>query len=84
MEFDFGRISAELRYKLLVSFVGPRPIALVTSQCPEGVGNAAPVSFFNVFAQTPPLLLLGLQHRPGGLRKDTTTTSSRPENSWLT
>jgi flavin reductase (DIM6/NTAB) family NADH-FMN oxidoreductase RutF len=72
MEFDFGRISAELRYKLLVSFVGPRPIALVTSQSPEGVGNAAPVSFFNVFAQTPPLLLLGLQHRPGGLRKDTT------------
>lgn len=72
MEFDFGRITAELRYKLLVSFVGPRPIALVTSLSPDGIGNAAPVSFFNVFAQTPPLLILGLQHRPGDARKDTT------------
>ena len=71
MEFDFGRIAAELRYKLLVSFVGPRPIALVTTLSPEGVANAAPMSFFNVFAQTPPLLILGLQDREG-LRKDTT------------
>lgn len=72
MEFDFGQIAAALRYKLLVSFVGPRPIALVTSLSPEGVGNAAPMSFFNVFAQTPPLLILGLQHRSGEIRKDTT------------
>ena len=72
MDFDFTRISAAERYKLLVSFVGPRPIALVTSQSSDGIGNAAPVSFFNVFAQTPPLLLLGLQHRPGDERKDTT------------
>ena len=71
MEFDFGRIAAELRYKLLVSFVGPRPIALVTTLSPEGVVNAAPMSFFNVFAQSPPLLILGLQDREG-VRKDTT------------
>ena len=71
MEFDFGRITAELRYKLLVSFVGPRPIALVTSRSPEGVSNAAPMSYFNVFAQTPPLLILGIQHRPSGSHKDT-------------
>jgi flavin reductase (DIM6/NTAB) family NADH-FMN oxidoreductase RutF len=71
MEFDFGRITAELRYKLLVSFVGPRPIALVTTLSPEGIVNAAPMSFFNVFAQSPPLLILGLQDREG-VRKDTT------------
>lgn len=72
MEFDFGRITAELRYKLLVSFVAPRPIALVTSRSPEGISNAAPMSFFNVFAQTPPLLILGIQNRPSGRHKDTT------------
>ena len=71
MEFDFDAIGAELRYKLLVSFVGPRPIALVTTQSPSGVGNAAPMSFFNVFAQSPPLLILGIQDREGA-RKDTT------------
>ena len=71
MEFDLDAIGAELRYKLLVSFVGPRPIALVTTQSPSGVGNAAPMSFFNVFAQSPPLLILGIQDREGA-RKDTT------------
>ena len=71
MEFDFTAIGAELRYKLLCSFVGPRPIALVTTLGQDGVPNAAPMSFFNVFAQTPPLLILGLQDRPHG-PKDTT------------
>jgi flavin reductase (DIM6/NTAB) family NADH-FMN oxidoreductase RutF len=71
MEFDFTRIGAELRYKLLCSFVGPRPIALVTTLSLDGVPNAAPMSFFNVFAQTPPLLILGLQDRVAG-PKDTT------------
>ena len=71
MEFDFTAIGADLRYKLLCSFVGPRPIALVTTLGRDGVANAAPMSFFNVFAQTPPLLILGLQDRPHG-PKDTT------------
>ena len=51
MEFDFTAIAAELRYKLLCSFVGPRPIALVTTVSLDGAPNAAPMSFFNVFAQ---------------------------------
>jgi flavin reductase (DIM6/NTAB) family NADH-FMN oxidoreductase RutF len=72
MEYDFTKLSAAERYKLLVGFVGPRPIALVTSQSTDGVSNAAPMSFFNVFAQTPPLLILGLQSRPSGEHKDTT------------
>jgi flavin reductase (DIM6/NTAB) family NADH-FMN oxidoreductase RutF len=71
MEFDFGQIAADPRYKLLVSFVGPRPIALVTTLSPEGVNNAALMSFFNVFAHSPPLLILGIQDREG-VRKDTT------------
>ena len=71
MEFDFGEIGAELRYKLLCSFVGPRPIALVTTLGLDGVPNAAPMSFFYVFAQTPPLLILGPQDRAHG-PKDTT------------
>ena len=61
MEYDFTKLSAAERYKLLVGFVGPRPIALVTSRSTAGASNAAPMSFFNVFAQTPPLLILGLQ-----------------------
>nr|WP_245635079.1 flavin reductase family protein [Marinobacterium profundum] len=72
MEFDFTRLSKQEKYKLLVSFVVPRPIALVTSRCPDGINNAAPISFFNVFSDEPPLLILGIQHKPGGSPKDTT------------
>ena len=59
------------RYKLLISLVIPRPIALVTTLGPTGVVNAAPFSFFNVFSETPPLAVLGLQARPDGSLKDT-------------
>ena len=59
------------RYKLLCSLVVPRPIALVTTVGPGGVVNAAPFSFFNVFAEDPALVVLGLQARPDGSLKDT-------------
>lgn len=72
MEYDFTALSKAEKYKLLVSFVVPRPIALVTSRCADGINNAAPISFFNVFSDEPPLLLLGIQHKPDGTPKDTT------------
>ena len=59
------------RYKLLISLVIPRPIALVTTVGPTGVVNAAPFSFFNVFSEHPPLCVLGLQARHEGGLKDT-------------
>ena len=50
----------------------PRPIALVTTISRDGVVNAAPFSFFNVFSENPALLVLGLQHNEDGSPKDTT------------
>src|SRR3546814_10475604 len=44
-------------YKLLVSNVMPRPIALVSTLSANGTVNAAPFSFFNVFSNAPPLLV---------------------------
>jgi hypothetical protein len=49
MEFDFDVLEKESRYKLLCAFVVPRPIALVTTVSTDGIPNAAPFSFFNVF-----------------------------------
>ena len=71
MTFDFAVLPQPLRYKLLVGLVVPRPIALVTSVGPGGIVNAAPYSFFNVFSDEPPLIVLGLQSRPDGTIKDT-------------
>ncbi len=77
MEFDFRTLQASDRYRLLTSFVVPRPIALVTTRALSGHDNAAPMSFFNVFAQEPPILILGIQGRSGGVEKDTTVNLRR-------
>jgi len=66
-------IAADRRYKILCSLVIPRPIALVTSVSEDGLVNAAPYSFFNVFGDTPPIIALGLHRRPERALKDTTT-----------
>ncbi len=63
MHFDFAQIPAQERYKLLVSTVVPRPIALVTTVNAEGRPNAAPFSFFNVVSEDPPLVVLGIGGR---------------------
>jgi len=70
-EADLTTLAPALRYKLLTGLVVPRPIALVTTVGPDGVVNAAPFSFFNVFSEDPALVVLGIQARPDGTPKDT-------------
>jgi flavin reductase (DIM6/NTAB) family NADH-FMN oxidoreductase RutF len=65
------------RYKLLCGVVVPRPIAFVTTLDENGKVNAAPFSFFNVFSEDPPLVVLGLQHKADGSPKDTTRNTHR-------
>ncbi len=77
MDLDFEKLSEKDRYRLLSNFVGPRPIALVTTVDEHGCSNAAPMSFFNVFSHEPPLLILGMQSRPDGTTKDTVVNIRR-------
>jgi flavin reductase (DIM6/NTAB) family NADH-FMN oxidoreductase RutF len=73
MDFRFADLSADDRYKLLVSLVVPRPIALVTTLSRAGRVNAAPFSFFNVLGDEPPLVILSVDGRDEdpGTPKDT-------------
>lgn len=71
MEFDFGALKASDRYKLLVSLVVPRPIALVTTVGAGDVVNAAPFSFFNVLGDDPPILIVSVDRKLDGTLKDT-------------
>jgi len=71
MELNFKKTSAKDRYKLLMSSVMPRPIALTTSKDSTGVINAAPFSYFNVMSATPPVLVMGVDSRSQGIFKDT-------------
>jgi flavin reductase (DIM6/NTAB) family NADH-FMN oxidoreductase RutF len=60
MHFDLTRIPATDAYKLLVSTVVPRPIALATTIDGQGRINAAPFSFFNAVSSVPPVVVLGI------------------------
>ena len=71
MLFDFDKIESANRYKLIVSTVTPRPIAWVVTQDAKGLVNAAPYSFFNAFANDPPVLIIGIGGRKPGDAKDT-------------
>src|SRR5882757_4725789 len=71
LSYDPNSLSQHDRYKLLISLVIPRPIALVTTLSKTGVVNAAPFSFFNLFSESPPIAVLGLQVKPEGGLKDT-------------
>ena len=61
MEFDLRKLDSHNRYKLLVSVVVPRPIALVTTVDDHGRVNAAPFSFFNAMGSEPALVVLGIR-----------------------
>jgi flavin reductase (DIM6/NTAB) family NADH-FMN oxidoreductase RutF len=68
MHFDLAQIPATDAYKLLVSTVVPRPIALATTVDGSGRVNAAPFSFFNAVSSVPPVVVLGIS--PGATSGD--------------
>ena len=77
MEYAPDQLAPRERYKVLASFVLPRPIAWVTSMSPTGVVNAAPYSFFNVFCEDPPLCMFAVNRRADGGTKDTLVNIQR-------
>src|SRR3954454_7692195 len=77
MQYAVSDVNHHDRYKILTAFVLPRPIAWVTTVGPTGVVNAAPFSFFNVFAEDPPLIVVAINKRPDGRLKDSWTNIER-------
>lgn len=71
MEFDLEGTHQKLAYKLLAGLVTPRPIAWITTQDADGVVNAAPFSFFNVFGTRPPIVGFAPGDKEPGIPKDT-------------
>ena len=57
-------------YGILLNSVAPRPIAWVVSQDANGLLNAAPFSFFNVFSGDPAVVAIGIGNRKPGQAKD--------------
>ena len=55
-------------YRLLTALVVPRPIAWVSTQSTEGIGNLAPHSFFTVASSDPPIVCFSSVGRKDTLR----------------
>jgi flavin reductase (DIM6/NTAB) family NADH-FMN oxidoreductase RutF len=70
MQYAAKDVTPHERYKLLISFVLPRPIAWLTTIGPTGVVNAAPFSFFHVVAEDPPRVMVAINQRADGRIKD--------------
>ena len=71
MDLLLEDLSTQDRYKFLSAVVIPRPVGLVTSKDQDGLYNAAPFSFFNVFSEDPAIVVLGLGAKHNGQAKDT-------------
>lgn len=71
MDLEFATLPIQERYKLLASLVIPRPIAWISTVNAAGVNNCAPYSFFNAFAEDPPLCMISFGPRQDGLAKHT-------------
>ncbi|CAM9684781.1 unnamed protein product [Pylaiella littoralis] len=57
-------------YPLMISAVVPRPIALTSTQAPDGTVNVAPFSYFNTVGHDPPTLAVSICRNGNGSKKD--------------
>ena len=71
MDYAASELTPRERYKVLTSFILPRPLARVTSVGTHGIVNAAPFSFINAFCEDPPLCMFAANRKPNGQDKDT-------------
>ena len=57
-------------YKLAISFIQPRPIALVSTLSVDAVRNLAPFSFYNMVSANPPVVMFAPSCRRDATAKD--------------
>lgn len=71
MIVDCQQLSAGELYPLLAGLIVPRPIAWVSTVDANGQSNLAPFSFFQLVTDMPPTLMISINRRADGSRKDT-------------
>ena len=71
MIFDFEKIEAKDRYKLMAGGIIPRPIAWIVTVGLDSVVNIAPFSYFTGLSSNPPTVVVSIGHKSDGSQKDT-------------
>ncbi len=70
MIFDYEKIEAKDRYKLMAGSIIPRPIAWIVTENENGILNIAPFSYFTGLSSNPPTLVVSIGHKSNGTPKD--------------
>jgi flavin reductase (DIM6/NTAB) family NADH-FMN oxidoreductase RutF len=70
-EIDLKDLRRGEAYGLMISFIVPRAIALVSTKDARGHINVAPFSYFTGLGSDPPMVTLGIANRRDGREKDT-------------
>ena len=68
--YSSDELTIKEQNKILIGAIGPRPIALISSQSDEEVVNVAPFSYFNIISYRPAIVSVSVQ-RINGQMKDT-------------
>jgi flavin reductase (DIM6/NTAB) family NADH-FMN oxidoreductase RutF len=68
--YSSDELTIKEQNKILIGAIGPRPIALISSQSDEEVVNVAPFSYFNIISYRPAIVSVSVQ-RINGKMKDT-------------
>lgn len=73
MQIDLRTAPGDWRqvYRLCISFINPRPIALVSTLSSDGRPNLAPFSFYNMVCANPPVVMICPGVHRDGRPKDT-------------
>ena len=64
MQYEPQEMQASEVYRLMISLVIPRPIAVVSTMSPDGRLNLAPFSYFIAISSKPALVGISFTHRP--------------------
>lgn len=68
--FDTTQMAPPEVFKLMLGFIGPRPIGWISTISKEGIYNLAPFSFFNMLGNNPAVLAFSPAIGRDGRRKD--------------
>ncbi|MEU9337164.1 flavin reductase family protein [Streptomyces sp. NPDC048290] len=84
MDIDSRGLTAKEAYKLLIGSIIPRPIAWISTQSADGIGNLAPVSFFTCVGRKPPKVSLTIQPKSDGLSPKDSFLNIRDTGEFVT
>ncbi len=81
ISYDLNKLTGRERHSLLLSVVGPRPIAWASTVDTQGRVNLSPFSFFNAFSTSPPIVIFssGRRAREAGIKNTHENVLEVPE-----